>query len=161
MTRPDDTRVTLSQLMTAAETNLLGTIHGGDVMKLVDSAAGVVGARFAGGQVVTAAMDEMVFVTPVRVGDVLHVSAQANWAGRSSVEVGARVETERWDELTERVHVATAYVVMVAVDDEGRPRAVPALDPVSDQERRRHREAGIRRQHRLARRADILASRQE
>lgn len=76
MTSPIATRLTLAHIMSAHDTNLLGTVHGGHVMKLVDDAAGTVAARFSGGPAVTAAMDEMLFVSPVRVGDVITVNAQ-------------------------------------------------------------------------------------
>lgn len=158
-TAPGQTAVTLAHVMSAHDTNLMGTVHGGVVMKLVDDAAGVVAARYSRGPAVTAAMDEMVFVTPVRVGDVLTVRAQVNWAGRSSVEVGVRVEATRWDRLVPPVHVASAYLVLVAVDEDGATRRVPELRPVTDEEQRRGREALIRREHRLARRAAIVASR--
>lgn len=160
VTTPSETRVNLSEIMRATEANLLGTVHGGNLMKAVDSIAGVVANRYAGGPAVTAALDEMTFLTPVRVGDILHSSAQLNWAGRSSMEVGVRVEVDRWDSITDRVHVASAYLVFVAVDAEGRPKHVPSLDLETPEERRRFREAEIRREHRLARRAAIEASRE-
>ncbi len=147
--RPDDTRMTLSGIMRAGDTNLLGTVHGGLVMKAVDETAGAVAARFSKGGAVTASMDEMIFLSPVRVGDVLTVHAMVNWAGRSSMEVGVRVETTRWDVLAEPVHVATAYLVMVAVDPDGRPRPVPQLRLETDLHRRRFAAAQIRREHRL------------
>lgn len=159
MTAPSDSRLTLSHIASAQETNLLGTVHGGNVMKLVDDAAGTVAARYSGGPAVTAAMDEMLFLAPVRVGDVITVHAQVNWAGTTSMEVGCRVETTRWDELSPSVHVATAYLVMVAVDADGRPRPVRPLSPTTGQERRRFHEATIRRESRLARRQAIQASR--
>ncbi|WP_082043579.1 acyl-CoA thioesterase [Mobilicoccus massiliensis] len=152
---PSSTQLTLASVMTALDTNLLGTVHGGNVMKSVDTAAGSVAARFSGGPAVTAAMDEMVFRAPVRVGDVLTVHAQVNWAGRSSMEVGVHVETTRWDELGDPVHVATAYLVMVAVDENGRPRPLPALVPETPDDHRRHAEAQIRREHRLRMREEI------
>ena len=161
MTTPTDTRITLSRVMSNAEANLLGTVHGGNIMKMVDDTAGVSANRFAQGPAVTASMDEMAFHNPVRVGDVLHVSAQVNWAGRTSMEVGVRAEVDRWDAVTDRVHVASAYLVFVAVDGEGGPRAVPELSPGSPQERRRFHEAEIRRESRLARRAAISSSRAE
>ena len=142
-------------MMGTQQTNLLGTVHGGNVMKFVDEAAGSTAARFSGGPAVTAAMDEMLFLAPVRVGDVLTVKTQVNWAGRSSMEVGARVETTRWDDRTPPVHVATAFLVMVGVDESGRPRQVPTLEPVTEEEKRRFRAAQIRREHRLAQRAAI------
>lgn len=160
MTTPSETNVQLSEIMRAYDANLLGTVHGGNLMKAVDSTAGVVANRYAGGPAVTAALDEMSFLTPVRVGDVLHTSAQLNWAGRSSMEVGVRVEVDRWDAVTERVHVASAYLVFVAVDADGKPKTIPPLDLETPEERRRFREAEIRREHRLAMRAAIAASRE-
>ncbi|CAN5231024.1 acyl-CoA thioesterase [soil metagenome] len=140
--------------------NLLGSVHGGVVMQLVDSTAGAVAQRHSGGPAVTAAMDEMAFLQPVRVGDILRTVAQVNWAGRSSMEIGVRVESEPWNEAgREPVHVAWAYLVFVAVDKRGRPRDVPAVAPETSEEHRRMREAGIRRTHRLARRGAIEADR--
>jgi acyl-CoA hydrolase len=146
--------------MTVLDTNLLGTVHGGVVMKLVDDVAGVVAQRHSGGAAVTASMDEMDFVSPVRVGDLVHAEAQVNWTGRTSMEVGVRVLAEPWNEVgVEPVRVATSYLVFVGVDDDGRPRAVPPVLPESDEDRRRFAEAEIRRTHRLARREAIQRSR--
>ena len=152
-------RSTLSRIMTSLDVNLLGTVHGGVVMKLVDDAAGVAAARHSRGNAVTAAMDEMVFLRPVRIGDLVHVHAQVNWAGRTSMEVGVRVTAERWNETAPAEHVASAYLVFVAVDEQGEPRTVPPLVTEDDTDRRREAEARIRRSHRLARRAEIAASR--
>jgi acyl-CoA hydrolase len=148
-------RTTLSQIMTSLDVNLLGTVHGGVVMRLVDSVAGAAAGRHSGGPAVTVSMDEMVFLEPVRVGDLVHAHAQVNWAGRTSMEVGVRVTAERWNETASAMHVASAYLVFVAVDDEGRPRPVPPVLPEDAEDRRRFAEAGIRRQHRLARRSEI------
>ena len=148
-------RTTLSHIMTAQHTNLLGTVHGGNVMKLVDDAAGAVAGRHSGGPAITASMDEMVFIEPVHVGDLLHVKAQVNWTGRTSMEIGVRVLAERWNESVPATHVASAYLVFVAVDAGGRPRPVPQVVPETDQDRRRWQEAQIRRTHRLARLAEI------
>ncbi|MEU0530623.1 acyl-CoA thioesterase [Amycolatopsis tolypomycina] len=152
-------RLTLSQIMDDHDTNLMGTVHGGVLMKLVDSLAGVVSARHSEGASVTASVDEMVFRVPVRVGDVLHLHAQVNWAGSTSMEIGVRATADRWDSSVPPVHVASAYLVLVAVDDHGRPRPVPPVVPETAEDRRRYAEAGIRRTHRLARRAAITASR--
>ena len=146
--------------MTVLDTNLLGSVHGGVVMKLVDDVAGVVAQRHSGGAAVTASMDEMDFLEPVRVGDLVHASAQVNWAGRTSMEVGVRVLAEPWNEAgVQPVRVATAYLVFVAVDETGRPRGVPPVEPETAEDRRRFGEAEIRREHRLARREAILRSR--
>ena len=152
--------LTLSRIMSVLDTNLLGTVHGGVVMKFVDDVAGVVATRHSGGPAVTAAMDEMVFVTPVRVGDLVHVMGQVNWSGRTSMEIGVKAVAERWDLAGEPpVTVATAYLVFVAVDEQGLPRPVPPVLPQTDEDRRRYREAQIRRRHRLARREEITRSR--
>lgn len=148
-------RTTLSHIMTSHDTNLLGTVHGGVIMKLVDDAAGAVAGRHSGGPAVTASMDEMAFLEPVRVGDLLHVKAQVNWTGRSSMEVGVRVMAERWNESTPATQVGSAYLVFAAVDADGRPRRVPQVLPETEQDKRRNQEAQIRRTHRLARRQAI------
>jgi uncharacterized protein (TIGR00369 family) len=154
-------RSTLSRIMTVLDTNLLGTVHGGVVMKLVDDVAGVVAQRHSGGAAVTASMDEMDFLAPVRVGDLVRADAQVNWAGTTSMEVGVRVLAEPWDQAgVPPTRVATAYLVFVAVDAEGRPRPVPPVLPETSEDRRRGAEAEIRRTHRLARRQAILASRE-
>jgi acyl-CoA hydrolase len=147
--------------MTVVDANLHGNIHGGVIMKLVDDAAGVVAARHSGGRAVTAAMDEMVFLVPVHVGDLVHAHAQVNWAGRTSMEIGVRVEAERWDEVGEPLHTSTAYLVYVALDSRGKPRDLPPVLLADDEiAQRRFREAEIRRTHRLARRAAIQQSRE-
>lgn len=153
-------RTTLSHIMTHNDVNLLGTVHGGVIMKLVDDAAGAVAGRHSGGPAVTASMDEMVFVEPVRVGDLVHVHAQVNWTGRTSMEIGVRVMAERWNEATPPTRVATAYLVFAAVDDDGRPRPVPPVVPGTELDERRYEEAQIRRTHRLARRREILELRE-
>jgi acyl-CoA hydrolase len=108
-------------------------------------------------------MDEMVFLVPVHIGDLVHAHAQVNWAGRTSMEIGVRVEAERWDEVGTPLHTSTAYLVYVGLDSRGKPRDVPPLAIGDDDEvaRRRFREAEIRRTHRLARREAITRSRQE
>ncbi|AYN40991.1 acyl-CoA thioesterase [Streptomyces dangxiongensis] len=148
-------RTTLSHIMTNNDTNLLGTVHGGVIMKLVDDAAGAVAGRHSGGPAVTASMDEMVFLEPVRVGDLVHVKAQVNWTGRTSMEIGVRVLAERWNESDPATQVGSAYLVFAAVDADGKPRRVPPVVPETDRDRRRYQEAQIRRTHRLARRRAI------
>jgi len=157
---PSHARTSLSLLMDQSHVNLLGTVHGGVIMRLVDSTAGAVAQRHSGGPAVTAAMDDMAFLEPVKVGDIVRTMAQVNWAGRTSMEIGVRVESEPWNEAgREPLHVASAYLVFVAVEDAGGPRLVPGLRPESATERRRMREAEIRRSHRLARKAEIVAGR--
>lgn len=154
-------RTTLSHIMTHSDTNLLGTVHGGVIMKLVDDAAGAVAGRHSGGPAVTASMDEMAFLEPVRVGDLVHVKAQVNWTGRSSMEVGVRVMAERWNESTPATQVGSAYLVFAAVDADGKPRTVPPVLPETEKDKRRYQEAQIRRTHRLARRRAIMELREQ
>ncbi|ASW57444.1 acyl-CoA thioesterase [Plantactinospora sp. KBS50] len=142
--------------MTAVDVNLYGTVHGGVLMKFIDDVAGAAAARHSGGTAVTAAIDEIVFSEPVRVGDLVHAHAQVNWAGRTSMEVGVRVVSQRWDTAEEEpVRVATAYLVFVGVDVAGGPREIRPVLPETPQDERRFREAEIRRAHRLARRQAI------
>ena len=146
------TRLTISQVMGPADVNVMGTVHGGVILRLIDTLAGVVSARFSHGSAVTAFVDEVAFVAAAHVGDVVHASAQVNWAGSTSMEVGVRVLADRWDETVAPVHVVSAYLVMVAVDDLGRPRPVPRVQPDTPDDARRFDAAVRRREHRLARR---------
>lgn len=157
---PSFSRIELATVTSRSQTNLLGNIHGGEILKLADSAAGVVAQRHSGGPAVTAALDEMAFLEPVRVGDIVRTFAQINWAGRSSMEIGVRIETQPWDATTDSLHVGSAYFVFVAIDASGEARPVPRLVPETAQDERRMREAEIRRAHRLAKRAEIEKGRQ-
>jgi acyl-CoA hydrolase len=143
--------------MTAVDVNLYGTVHGGVVMKFMDDTAGAVAARHSRGQVLTAAIDEIAFLQPVRVGDLVYAHAQINWTGTTSMEIGVRLVAERWDRAgTDPVEVATAYLVFVGVDEHGVPRRVPPTVAETAEDTRRWREAEIRREHRLARRRALL-----
>jgi acyl-CoA hydrolase len=156
---PAASRTVLSQIMGIAESNLAGFVHGGSIMRLVDEACGTAAARHCGGRVVTAAMDEMTFIEPVHLGDVVTLRAQVNDVGTTSMEVGCRVEAENI-RSGEKRHVSSAYLVFVALGDDGRPSVVPPLVAEDDEERRRMAEAKIRRAHRLSRKAEILARRE-
>jgi len=157
---PADSLVVLSQAMSITDANLSGNVHGGVIMKLVDTAAGLAAVKHCRSRVVTVAMDEMVFIEPVYLSDVVTLRAQVNDVGRTSMEVGVRVDAE--NTLTaERRHVSTAYLVFVALDQDGNPKPVPRLEPQTLEERRRMEEAKIRREHRLARKEAILKRRAE
>ncbi|MBI3970970.1 MAG: acyl-CoA thioesterase [Chloroflexi bacterium] len=137
----------MSQLMLPPDANPWGNVHGGTIMKLVDSAAGVVATRHCRTRVVTARIDEMSFLKPVFIGNVVTLKASVNDTGRTSLEVGVRVEAE---DLTrgETWHVGSAYLVFVALDSEGRPTLVPPLHVETPDERRRQAEAAARRARR-------------
>ena len=152
--------VTLVELMTIPDANIAGTVHGGTVMKLVDTAAGLAAIRHCGGLAVTASIDQMSFHAPAHVGDLIHIRASVNDVGRTSIEVGVRVEAENIV-TGDRMHTSSAYIVMVAVDEHGRPRPVPPLVVESDTQRRRQREARLRRESRLAHERSIESARAE
>ncbi|WP_197320049.1 acyl-CoA thioesterase [Saccharomonospora sp. NB11] len=124
---PADSRVTLAHIMSEHDTNLYGTIHGGVVMKLIDDAAAAAAARHADGPAVTASVDRMTFLAPVRAGDLLSVHAELESAGRTSMATVVRVTSERWNASGPTTDVATARLTFVAIDAHGRPRPVPAL----------------------------------
>jgi acyl-CoA hydrolase len=148
----------LIRWMAIADANSAGFIHGGIVMKTCDEAAGVAAVRHCGTRVVTAGMDRMTFLEPVKIGELLTCSATVNAAWRTSMEVGVRVEAE--DARTgEKHHTSTAYLTMVAVDEQGKPIPVPPLLAESDDEKRRQREAETRRRNRLAEREELQSKR--
>ena len=151
-------RVTLTQLMEVTDANVAGNVHGGVVMRLADTAGALAAMRHAGGLCVTVTVDEISFLEPVHVGDVLTLHASVNDVGTTSLEAGVRVETE--NPITgRRAHAASAYLVFVALDDEGRPRPVPPLLVETEQERRRQREARLRRTARIAHKEALMAER--
>jgi uncharacterized protein (TIGR00369 family) len=154
--RVEESRVQLSQVMELTDANLAGNVHGGVIMKLVDTAAGLAAGRHSQGRVVTAAMDEMSFIEPVMLGDLVTVKASVNDAGKTSMEVGVRVEAERWRRGGDTVHCSSAYLVFVALDDAGRPRPVAPVLAQTEDEQRRQRAARIRRVARLRRKEEIL-----
>ncbi|WFB06253.1 acyl-CoA thioesterase [Streptomyces sp. LX-29] len=125
---PADSRVTLAHIMSEHDTNLYGTIHGGVVMKLIDDAAAAAAGRHADGPAVTVSVNRMSFLAPVRAGDLLTIHAELLRAGRTSMVVVVRVTAERWNTSGPVAEVATAELAFVAIDADGRPRPVPALD---------------------------------
>lgn len=153
-------QVTLVQLMEISDANIAGIVHGGTIMKLVDTAAGLAAMKHCGGPVVTVSMDTMSFLAPVRIGDMVTVRASVNDVGRTSLEVGVRVESE--NVLSgERTHTGSAYLVFVALDAQGNPRPVPSVVAQGQTQRRRQKEAKIRRQTRLDHKQAIQEHRAE
>jgi acyl-CoA hydrolase len=141
-------RVTISQLMHPEHANLLGNIHGGWIMKLVDEAGALACMRHAQRKVVTVAIDSMVFRQPIRIGDLIIINAEVSYAGRTSLEAEVQVLAE--NPITgERTHTNTAYLVYVALDDSGRPTPVPGLIAETEDEKRRIEKATERQERRL------------
>lgn len=134
------------------DTNTLGNVLGGHVMHLMDVAAAMSAVRHCRRPCVTASVDKLDFLNPIRLGHFMLLKASVNAAFRSSMEVGVRVESE--DPLTgERKHTSSAYFTFVALGDDGKPTQVPGLLPESPEEKRRLKDAQRRREERLAERA--------
>ncbi|HEX3722645.1 MAG TPA: acyl-CoA thioesterase [Nitrolancea sp.] len=145
----DESEVTLAQVMLPSDANGQGNVHGGTIMKLVDTAGGIAAIRHARRRVVTVIMDSMTFLQPVYVGDLVTVRARLTWTGTSSMEAEVRVEAENVP-TGAVTHTSTAYLVYVALDDDGKPSRVPPLQLKTDDERIRWRQAEARHQYRLA-----------
>lgn len=149
--RVADSQVTISRLMEPGDANLLGNVHGGVLMKLVDEVGGIAAARHAQRPVVTVVIDSVTFISPIRVGDLVVLTATLTWVGRTSVEVKVHVEAENI--LTgHRVHTNSAYIVYVALNENGRPTEVPRLIAETEEQRQRMIEADVRQAQRLGRR---------
>jgi uncharacterized protein (TIGR00369 family) len=141
-------RVTISQLMHPEHANLLGNVHGGWIMKLVDEAGALACMRHAQRKVVTVAIDSMTFHQPIRLGDLVIINAEVSYTGRTSMESEVQVIAE--NPITgERTHTNTAYLVYVALDDHGRPTTVPGLKAETEEEKNRMQKAEERQKRRL------------
>lgn len=141
-------RITLSQLMHPEHTNLLGNVHGGWIMKLADEAGALACMRHAQRKVVTVAIDSMVFREPIRIGDLVILNAEVSFTGRTSMEAAVEVVAEN-PVTGEQTHTNTAYLVYVALDDEGRPTAVPPLRADTEEEKQKLERARERQERRL------------
>jgi uncharacterized protein (TIGR00369 family) len=143
-----DSSITILQQMTTQDANLAGNVHGGVIMHMIDNTAGIVAMRHTGQNCVTASLDRLDFHSPVFVGDLLRVIAGINITGRTSMEVGVRVEAENF--VTGEVrHTASAYLTYVALDRDGKPAAIPPIAVETGDEKRRNGEARLRRENRL------------
>ena len=141
-------RITLSQLMHLEHANLLGNVHGGWIMKLVDEAGALACMRHAQRKVVTVTIDSMDFHQPIRIGDLVILNAEVSYTGRTSME--ATVEVHAENPITgEQTHTNTAYLVYVALDDAGRPTPVPPLQAETEEEKQKMEQAQVRQERRL------------
>ena len=143
-----ESSVVMAQQMNPQDANPAGNVHGGVIMKLIDTAAGVVASRHARSNVVTASIDRLDFLHPVLVGDFVTLRASLNFVGKTSMEVGVRVEAENLIP-GERHHTSTAYLTFVAIDEKRRPLALPPLILQTEEQQRRNQEAKVRREDRL------------
>jgi acyl-CoA hydrolase len=145
-----DSQVVLGQFMQPEHANALGNVHGGVIMKFIDEAGGLCATRHARRPAVTVAVDSLRFLSPVHVGDFVTFTAHLNWVGRTSMEVEVNVEAENL--LTgQKTHTNSAYLVFVALNQEGRPVEVAGLILETEEERRRWMQGAQRQADRLAR----------
>jgi len=147
-----DSQSDMCQVILPNDANPLGTALGGTIMHWVDLVAAVAAHRHTGSYVVTASVDHMDFLCPIRVGEVVILKASVNRVYRTSLEVGVKVFRENpFTGLRE--HASSAYLTFVAVDPQGKPHTIPPAIPKTPEEKRRYREAGRRRRRRMEHRA--------
>jgi len=140
-------RLLMTVLMSPDMANFSGHVHGGAMLRLLDQVAYACASRYSGSYVVTVSVDQVVFREPVHVGELVTFRASVNYTGRTSMEIGIRVEAENIRERTSR-HVMTCYFTMVAVDEQGHPRPIPPVPIETEDDKRRWAAAKLRRQYR-------------
>jgi uncharacterized protein (TIGR00369 family) len=145
---PNQTRAVMLLPMTPQDANAAGNVHGGVIMKRIDEVGAIVAVRHSQSNVVTASVDRIDFIQPVFIGDVVTFKASLNLVGKTSMEVGVRVESENPITGTIR-HNASAFLTYVALDDNRKPREIPPLILETEDDIRRNREAQARRKTRL------------
>ena len=145
-----------SELALPNDSNGLGNVLGGKVMHLVDLAAAIAGLRHARCRVVTASVDHLDFLHPVHIGELIMLRASVNRVFRTSMEIGVKVMTEKMLN-GERMHTCSAYLTFVAIDQDGKAIPIPPVIPETEDEKRRYRQAGERREARLALRNKLRA----
>jgi acyl-CoA hydrolase len=143
-----ETQHETAQLMMPQHANVLGHVFGGVVLSMMDTTAAVSAIRHARKACVTVSVDRVDFREPIHVGDLVIMKSSVNYVGRTSMEIGVRVETENLVTGVRR-HTNSCYLTFVAVDREGRPVPVPKLRPETHDEKRRYEAAKERRARRL------------
>ncbi len=141
------TKLIMSQVMLPSQANVAGNVHGGEIMKLMDTAAGAAAKRYARCNVVTARVDELQFHSPIFVGALVTLTATLAYVGRTSMEVIVNVDVEDLESDFEPKRALTSYFTMVALDKSGRPRPVPLLNPDTEEEKLLYEEIKRRREN--------------
>jgi acyl-CoA hydrolase len=135
----------MTEVMTPEKANFSGNIHGGHLLRLMDQVAYACAAKYSHRYVMTLSVNDVLFKKPVRVGDLVTCKATVNYVGRSSMEIGIRVESENL-RTGEKIHTNSSYFTMVAVDENMRPIAVQPLELTTDDQKRRFKQAELRRE---------------
>ena len=136
--------LSMTVLMTPDMSNFSGSVHGGALLRLLDQVAYACASRYASSYVVTLSVDRVLFREPIRVGELVTFSASVNYTGRTSMEIGIRVDTENIQQQTKR-HTNSSYFTMVAVDGDGKPVSIPPRPLYTDVDKQRHESARLRR----------------
>lgn len=145
----NDSALETAHLMMPQDANIQGNVYGGTIMKLMDEIAGSVAALHARKNVVTASIDQMSFYEPVYIGNLLLLKASVNYVGKTSMEIGVRIEA-RDLKNGKTLHTGSSYLTFVALDDEGRPTEVADVVPETPEQKRRYEEGKERKMRRLA-----------
>ena len=138
-----DTQVIMHELILPNDTNLLGNVLGGRVMHLMDMCAAMSAYKHARTAVVTASVDQLDFLAPVKMGDIMILKSSVNYTGKSSMEVGVRIESEN-PKTGDIYHTSSAYLTFVSLNENGKPKRVDNISPENDNEFRRFNEGKIR-----------------
>jgi uncharacterized protein (TIGR00369 family) len=146
--RVRESSILMAQVMNPQDANPAGNVHGGFIMKLIDTAAGAAAIKHSRSNCVSASVDRLDFHNPVYIGDLVTLRASVTYTGKSSMEVGVRVESQNLMTGQTR-HTVSAYMTLVALDKSGHPTPVPPLILETPDEQRRNREAQARRDARL------------
>jgi len=145
---PRLSHTTIAEVMLPHMSNVLGNVHGGVLLGMMDRVAAVAAIRHARRTCVTVSVDSVAFREPIHLGELVTMQASVNYAHRTSIEVGVRVEAENLLTGTKR-HTNSCYLTFVAIDENGRPVAVPPVLPETDEEKQRYRAAEARREQRI------------
>jgi len=140
-------QIIMSQVMLPHQANVAGNVHGGEIMKFMDTAAGAVAIKYSKSNCVTARVDELVFHLPIFVGALVTCTATVSYVGKTSMEVFVNVEVEDLESSTGPQRALSAYFTMVAMGRNGRPQPVPPYQPETEEELKLHEEAKARREH--------------
>lgn len=150
MSNRKDKSLTMTMLMTPDKANFTGnTVHGGEILKMLDHVAYACAARYCGTYVVTLSVDMVLFKDPIKIGSLVTFHASVNYSGRTSMEIGIKVISEDIKDHTLK-NTNVCYFTMVAVDEEGTPVPVPKLEPETEDEKRRYNDALKRREFRMS-----------
>ena len=145
-----DTQVIMHELVLPNDTNLLGNVLGGRVMHLMDMCAAMSAYKHARTAVVTASVDQLDFLAPVKMGDIMILKSSVNYTGKSSMEVGVRIESEN-PKTGSIYHTSSAYLTFVSLNDNGKPQGVPMVTPETDVEKQRFEKGRARHEQRKLR----------